>query len=140
MSLSHPPSAYSITMSDILDRQPPGTPRPRFAPEQGLASLFIGAVMFITAPLTAAAGFALLGVSTKGKLLSASIDWLPYVGTTMPAFLMLVGVFLGILGLKRAKREGGSVALPATGLLLNLAAFFMWGVGAAFLYFVVHGW
>lgn len=122
-------------MSDLLDHQPPNTPRPRFAPEQGLASLFIGAVMFITAPMAGVIGLLLIGVPTKGKALITSLDLLPYYGTTVPVLLMLFGAFLGVLGTRRAKREGGSVSLPFAGLLLNLTALLLWGATASLLFF-----
>lgn len=123
-------------MSDLLDRQPPDTPRPRFAPEQGLASLFIGAVMFITAPLAGAVGLLLIGVPTKGKVLVTSLDVIPFYATTLPILLMLFGGFLGAVGIRRAKREGGSVSLPIAGLLLNLTALLLWGSTASMLFIV----
>jgi hypothetical protein len=123
-------------MSDILDRQPPGSPRPRFAPEQGLASLFIGGVMFITAPMVALIGVVLLGTPAKGKVLSSAIELVPLYGSTLPTLLILFGAFLGVLGLGRAKREGGSISLPLAGLLLNSVALLLW-VSTAFLLFLV---
>ncbi len=126
-------------MSDLLDRQPPGTPRPRFAPEQGLASLFIGAVMFITAPLVAVGGFYLKSLPAKGKLFTTSLDWLPYFGTTLPILLLLFGALLGILGIRWANREGGSTSLPGAGLLLNILALVEWLIAATFVYFAVNG-
>jgi hypothetical protein len=126
-------------MSDLFERQPPDAPRPRFAPEQGLASLFIGAVMFITAPLVASSGFFINNTPQKGKLFARSLDWLPYVGTTLPILLGLFGAYLGVLGVRRARREAGSTSLPYAGLLLNLTGLLLWGLAATFIYFVVYG-
>jgi hypothetical protein len=125
-------------MSDLLDRQPPGTPRPRFAPEQGLASLFIGAVMFITAPMVGTIGMLILAMPARGKLLASATELLPLLGTTLPILLMLFGSFFGLVGVRRARREGGSVALPLAGLLLNLVAFVLWGVTAGLLFLVAY--
>jgi hypothetical protein len=92
--------------------------------------------MFITAPMVSVIGMLLLNSPAKGKVLTAAIELVPLYGTTVPILLILLGAFLGVLGIRRARREGGSIALPLAGLLLNLTALLLWGSTASLLFLV----
>lgn len=124
-------------MSESPDPPSPAPP-PRHAPEQGLASLFLGAVVFVTAPLIALIAFVLRPGVPVGKVQTLFTEWLPRVMSTAPVLLALFGSYLGYRGLNRARLEGGSTALPAAGLLLCLTALLGSVVVACLVYVVVN--
>ena len=111
------------TANPLPDRAPP-----RHTPELGLASLILGAVVFLAAPvvlLLATQVFA----NGAGTASDAEIRaWLARIGVTGPFLISLFGAWLGVRGLQRHRVEEGSFAMPAAGLALCTTAFIEWGV------------
>jgi hypothetical protein len=106
--------------------EPP--PPPQHAPQFGLASLVLGAVVFVVAPVVLVLTTQIVELG-RGSPSDAEIRaWLARVGVTGPFLIALLGAWLGVRGLQRHRVEGGSYALPLAGLVLCAVALLEWGV------------
>lgn len=104
------------------------TAPPPHAPQLGLASLVLGAVVFLAAPITLVL---VTQIYANGR--SAPTDaeiraWLARVGVAGPFLIALFGAWLGVRGVQRYRAEGSSYALPLAGLVLSAVAVLEWGV------------
>lgn len=100
--------------------------RGREAAELGLASLIMGAVLFLAAPMTTV--LAVLVWRFASELPNAVLlhAWLARTGVTLGLFVGITSVVFGFLGLRNAKRQGQPAGLARAGLLLGLAANAAW--------------
>jgi hypothetical protein len=100
------------------------------AAQMGLASSLIGATVFLAAPAVAilAAQIWAHGDRTPGSVLLHA--WLARIAVCIPILLVLTGAGLGIVGMRRAFRENGPVALPLAGIALNAAGLGGWMLAA----------
>lgn len=106
--------------------------------EWGLASSLIGATLLILAPLVVL----LVMASSRSSLDDYSshsdmtkLEILSYLGVIGAIIFCIVGFMFGRHGMSRSRAERTSAALPVSGMLLNLAAVFVWLLSA----FVVLG-
>ncbi len=113
-------------MNDISDHSPPAPPP--HAPQFGLASLVLGAVVFLTSPIVMVLASLIYQSSPGSNLVCEIRAWLARVGVAGPFLIALFGAWLGLRGWQRHKAEGSSYALPAAGLALCAFAFLEWGV------------
>jgi hypothetical protein len=98
----------------------------RAAAEFGLASVVVGAVVFLAAPMVAILAAQLWAHGDRSPPVLVLHAWLARVAVGVPVFLVLGGLWLGAAGLRRAAKSRGAAALPVAGLLLNGAALVGW--------------
>ena len=111
-------------------RDVPGAPTNRQAAELGLASLVIGACVFLAAPVLAILAAQIWAHADRTPSVVLLHAWLARIAVCVPMIMVFVGGWLGVLGLRRASREGSSAGLPLAGLFLNVSAMCGWALAS----------
>jgi hypothetical protein len=108
----------------VLDEGEPVRPAGRRGAENGLASLLLGVVVALMAPLTLLVNILMVVHGPDGLHTVAGHAALLTVGFVVGLVLVLLlgvaGLLFGVLGLVGALRQGQPVALPLAGVFLNV--------------------
>jgi len=130
----------NLPVSDLLLRegQSSGADSRRGA-DGGVASLVLGAVVTLFAPLLLIANILMAAHGPAGLRMGSSDITLAIIGLVICIGLVLLlgvaGLFFGFFGAAAARRHGQPLALPLAGIFLNavgLVLFFVVSIDTAF--------
>jgi hypothetical protein len=96
----------------------------------GFASLIIGAVLFLAAPITLVLTVQVWRFADQSPEVVVLQAWLARVGVSIVLLLAVTSVLFGIQGIRLAMSLGQPAALCLAGLLLSLAALGLWVITA----------
>jgi hypothetical protein len=129
--VDQPPSApRAMRAEDGFQHEPGSVPSGRHAAEMGLASLFLGAVLFLGAPLALILAVLVWQFADKGPGVVLLHAWLARVGVLIALLAAAASVGFGVWGVRTAVQRGQPKGLSLGGLLLSLAALGLWVVAA----------
>jgi hypothetical protein len=100
--------------------------------ESGLASILIGATVFLASPVMAILAAQIWAHADRTPSVVLLHAWLARLSIGPPILLVVFGIQQAIVGMGQASNVGCSRSLPLGGLLMNILALFSWllaGIG-----------
>jgi len=114
--------------SDELTVQPVSTsPVPQRSTEWGLASLVLGGIMLLMAPLLLIAFAVAVGVHYRDWGRDTLAGFILFVsGTFCMCPLYIMAFLAGLLGVRAAMKSKNPAGLPVSGILVSVVAALLW--------------
>lgn len=94
--------------------------------ESGLASMLIGATVFLASPVMAILAAQIWAHADRTPSVVLLHAWLARLSVCLPIVLVIFGIQQAFVGLRQASNLRCSRSLPLAGLLLNILAFCSW--------------
>lgn len=102
------------------------------AAESGLASILIGATVFLASPVMAILAAQIWAYADRTPSVVLLHAWLARLSFAPPILLIVFGIQQAVAGMGQASNLGISRSLPLGGLLMNIVALCSWllaGIG-----------
>lgn len=99
--------------------------------ELGLASLLFGAVLFVTAPLSTILAAEIWSHADRTPQVVLAHAWMARTSVLVVALTAASGLWFGLRGWRRARREGHHSELCRAGVILCTSATALWVVAGA---------
>ncbi len=119
-----------MTNFDTTDRDLAPSRDSRHSPELGLASLIMGAVLFLAAPITLILAVQVWAFSDHSPHTVQLHAWLARVGVSIALLTAGASIVFGAQGVRLAFRDGQQAGISLAALFLSLAALALWLVTA----------
>jgi hypothetical protein len=116
----------SMTAPNTLEQNDCRDPSSCSANELGWASFFLGAVLFLAAPITMVLAVLIWRFADNGQKIVLLHAWLARAGVLIGLLVGIASISFGVWGLRCAKLRRQPAAIALAGLILAFAAISVW--------------
>ncbi len=103
---------------------------PRDAAELGIASLLLGAVLFLAAPIVLILAVLVWEFACTLPDVVLLHAWLARAGVAVGSLVGIAGIAFAVTGLRAAKRQSRPAGIALAGLLMGIAATAAWTIAS----------